>query len=684
MSQQPPPRYRAFISYSHQDARDAHWLHRALESYRVPASLRLAAPEKSLPSRVAPVFIDRAELSSSADLGKAVIEALAASDALVVICSAASARSKWVNDEVRRFKAGGKGARIFCLIVGGRASIPDSAEMPADLCFAPALIHEVDPDGQITTVRSPAPAAADLRPRGDGRRDAKLKIIAGLLGVSFDQLRRREDASRNKRYAFVGIAAALTVATLALALVASVRARHEAEQQRLRAEQESLKATQTADFMKSLFDVADPSESRGNAITAREILDRGAARIDSALDHQPAVRASLLTTLGQVYTSLGLYPRSITLLTDARATQARVHAAPTDIMLTTVSLADAQYMRGEYTVAESLYRDVIRAAGADSAPASPTLSRAWFGLGEALVQREVFPEADAAYRRALQIDRSLHETDHVDIARSISGLARSQFYQGNLEQGATLFRESLAMRRKLLGEDHPRVGEDLNALASIEYLRGDHAAAARDFSVVLRLFRKIYGEEHPETATAMNNMARVQLEERNFAPAYDLLRASVRIDQLSKDALHDDFAFSYDSLGLASMGAGRLEEAEQWFNQALEVERKHKHRMYGPTLTNLADLECRRGRYQAGLDLMPLAQAALRADYKDEAWRIAVADSVRGACLLGLGQIDAAERLLRSSDPVIHERWGASQLFARDATNRLTVLEAARRHRVRS
>src|SRR5262245_42940284 len=97
-------RYVAFISYSHVDREVARWLHRGLESYRIPPHLRtsIELPEKS--GRLSPVFLDREELPSSTDLAESVRIALDASDALIVVCSPTAARSRWVNEEVRRFK----------------------------------------------------------------------------------------------------------------------------------------------------------------------------------------------------------------------------------------------------------------------------------------------------------------------------------------------------------------------------------------------------------------------------------------------------------------------------------------------------------------------------------------------------------------------------------------------------
>ena len=97
-------RYRAYISYSHKDEAWAAWLHRALESYRVPRNLignKTAVGE--VPARIRPVFRDRDDLSSATDLGDTVKQALADSESLIVLCSPEATSSRWVKDEIRHF-----------------------------------------------------------------------------------------------------------------------------------------------------------------------------------------------------------------------------------------------------------------------------------------------------------------------------------------------------------------------------------------------------------------------------------------------------------------------------------------------------------------------------------------------------------------------------------------------------
>lgn len=175
-------RYHAFISYSHADEAWARWLHRAIETYRVPSRLRRTG-DAQIPGRLFPVFRDRDELPSAAELGAVIEKALRESRALIVVCSPRAAGSRWVNEEIRYFKSLGRERQIYALIVDGE---PHHADPSLD-CFPPALCQALDPPGAPLE-----PIAADAREGRDGRRDGLLKLIAGLLGVGFDALRQRE------------------------------------------------------------------------------------------------------------------------------------------------------------------------------------------------------------------------------------------------------------------------------------------------------------------------------------------------------------------------------------------------------------------------------------------------------------------------------------------------------------
>jgi hypothetical protein len=209
-------KYWAFISYSHQDEAWAKWVHESLETYRVPRRLvGRATPVGPVPQRAFPIFRDRDELPGSADLGGNLHDALRRSRRLIVICSPRAAVSRWVNEEVKQFKALGREDGVLCLIVDGEPNASDKPELGLLECFPPALRFHVGADGELTDERV-EPIAADARKTGDGRENAKLKLLAGILGVGYDELRQRELVRR--RRARLRLAAYVVTLVLLLAV----------------------------------------------------------------------------------------------------------------------------------------------------------------------------------------------------------------------------------------------------------------------------------------------------------------------------------------------------------------------------------------------------------------------------------------------------------------------------------
>jgi WD40 repeat protein len=217
--------YWAFISYSHKDAAEARWLRRNIEAYRIPDNLlKDGRTPKGEPApkrkRFSPIFRDRDELPASADLGEAIEDALVASRYLIVICSPNSAQSKWVNREVEIFIQLGRSDRIFPYLVDSETGLRGIVRRFI-LKLIRTFTHIGDSQPEVRSAQEhfpPAlkdqePLAADARRKGDGRHNAKLKLLAGMLGVGFDALKQRDRQQRARRFR-LGVAVALVLVTV--------------------------------------------------------------------------------------------------------------------------------------------------------------------------------------------------------------------------------------------------------------------------------------------------------------------------------------------------------------------------------------------------------------------------------------------------------------------------------------
>jgi WD40 repeat protein len=228
-------KYWAFISYSHTDKEWGDWLHKALETYTVPRRL-VGKPsrEGTVPNRIYPIFRDREELPVAADLSANINEALGESRYLIVICSPRSAQSQWVAAEIKLFKKLKREDRVLALIVAGEPNARDGKPgfKPEEECFPEPIRYRVGEDGELTSVRT-EPIAADAREGKDGRENAKLKLLAGLLGVNYDELRQRDHERRLRRARLIGATALVLMGIFAgLASWAIIAANQAATQKR--------------------------------------------------------------------------------------------------------------------------------------------------------------------------------------------------------------------------------------------------------------------------------------------------------------------------------------------------------------------------------------------------------------------------------------------------------------------
>ena len=298
-------KYWAFISYSHADKAWADWLHRSLENYPMPRDLvgKPTPADAPVPRRFVPVFRDREELPTATDLGAVIARALRHARFLVVICSPRSARSPWVEKEILEYKRMHGESRVLCLIVDGEPWASDGKPGfdAGDECFPKAVRFRLGADGNLSNEPT-EPIAADAREGKDGRENAVIKLMAGLLGVGFDDLRRREQEYQRRRVRRLQATAAVFGLLFIAAVVAAVYA--------VRQKRVALRTLSMSDLNLAVAARREGDAARHAAYLARSLRsdpNNGLARMAaySMLAHQkihppvgPALRHPLAVTSG--------------------------------------------------------------------------------------------------------------------------------------------------------------------------------------------------------------------------------------------------------------------------------------------------------------------------------------------------------------------------------------------------
>ncbi|MGE0179902.1 MAG: TIR domain-containing protein [Sphingomonas sp.] len=319
--------YWAFLSYSHRDRQSAEWLHRALEDYRVPKGMiGRSTPSGPVTRRLAPVFCDREELAAADDLSAEIRTALAASRFLIVLCSPAATRSRWIEAEIVTFKELHPDGRIFAAILDGEPFASEQPGREAEECFPPSLRQRFDAEGQPTGERN-EPIAADLREGGDGKPLGLMKLVAGMLGVPLDEIVRREAQRRQKRLTLIAAVAIVGMLIMTGMATLAIQARNEARHQREQAE--ALVGFMLGDLRTRLEPVGrlDVLDAVGSRVLGYYQGQDSADLSDEAL----LQRARALTLIGEIANRRGDLDAALARYREALAgTQEALRRAPND------------------------------------------------------------------------------------------------------------------------------------------------------------------------------------------------------------------------------------------------------------------------------------------------------------------------------------------------------------------
>lgn len=397
-------------------------------------------------------------------------------------------------------------------------------------------------------------------------------------------------------------------AALAVTLIAGVAATVWQARDKAR---EAAKAEQVKNFVVGLFEVADPAESRGREITARELLARGVQRVDSALGDQPAVQEELLAVLGTIHRELGFYGEADQLF--ARA----------------VTVARRAYGSGHPEVAARLT-----------------------DRGTALKELGELPRAESVLTEALAVRRRAGGPNDPETARTMGELASTLSQAGKVARAESLFRAVLAIDRRRLGPDHLEVAADLENLGvALGDMKGELRAADSAYRAALAIRRKHFDDGHPDVLNTLGNLAANMVSMGRYAEAESLHRVVLAgRRRLYPDGQHPDIAYSLHSIAHVLELEGRWAAAESLDVQALELRRRvlgPTHPMTMATLNNLAIDRYRMGNLAAAEESFRQALAAWRAKLGPSHAYTRSAASNLGAILIDEGKFVEAESLLR-------------------------------------
>jgi len=431
-------------------------------------------------------------------------------------------------------------------------------------------------------------------------------------------------ARRHRAAVIAGvIAVAALVAGAVVAGVAAVRATR-AEQQAVAAlaaaERDAQTATEVTDFLVQAFEVNDPGEARGNTITAREVLDGAAQRIQTDLVDQPLIQARLMYTMAKVYGGLGLFEPASELAgsahtirerelgadhletadaltelgfnlsqqdhkgAEAEATLRRAmeiyeaHYGPNHLRATRAMVTLANMFRTveQAEEIEDLKRRVVAIRERELAPDDPDLARALNSLGAQLKFQGQWDEAVLLFQRAMAIYES---TDHPDIRRPLFHLAGIHAGRGHTARAIELLERCLAVTEQNFGSDHDYIAPYLAYLGPYYHEQGQSDRGTQELARALAILEERFGPDSSTLIHPLFESAKIDLDQGRSIEAERLLRRALDIS-VSAWGDEDPGYTTYVRylLGLACRKQKKFTEAKALFERVVAT----AERAYGP------------------------------------------------------------------------------------------------------
>jgi serine/threonine-protein kinase len=468
-------------------------------------------------------------------------------------------------------------------------------------------------------------------------------------------------------------AAAVVILTAAFVVQNSLHARELAV--------ERDRAQASLGFLVSLFTASDPDKAKGEKLSAVELLDRGATRLETELQNQPATRAALLFTIGDVYYRLGRYDAAEPLLAESIELQRQLSSRPT------LELAEAINALGRVPGtthdANKLYEEALQIRRQLLKPDDPLIAQSLTNLANVQYQTGDAAGAEAGYREALVILRS---RNHPDMAVALLNVSKACFRLSKYTDAVAAAREAWQISQRIHGHDHSVTITSLSALGWGLFGLGEYAEAERIGRDAVERSRRLFGDEHVNVGQAWYTFGNMLSSMNRFNEAEAAFRAAAAVWRKRPGIMEDRLAWTLSGLGQVLGRRGKYAEAEAALLESLDIRRRIPGEPYvAESLGGLGVLYQRSGRLAEAEKYLRMNLDNLQTIPGLPREQLAYGETGLGRFLLEQGRIDDAEPLLRHALeglrqdlPAGHPRIAYAEVLVGDwLTHRTRFEEAA-------
>ena len=489
-------------------------------------------------------------------------------------------------------------------------------------------------------------------------------------------------------------------------------------------QQQNTEMEEVITFMEGMFEITDPNQLGDTTLTVQHLLDNSLERVETQLGGQPLRQASILNMLGPLYEKRGLFNKAVSV--NGEALQILQNETPTGESLELAKgyhlLGSSYHVLGRLKEADSLFRialqmrrNLLDKNDPDVAESLSRLGAVTYDLGkmedalalsiearsireghmrehpetdtyeavaqslhqQALIlqQYQQYDQAESLFRQALDLRRKAHGNQSLRVSDTLDNLALLLREREKFTEAEGMAREALIVSIRTLGHNHPSVATSMNNLAMIlrKQGRGDEAEELYKTSLAIRT--KHFGQVHQDVAASLNNLAYLYHAQERFDESIPLLREALDIWQQTLGPRHADVGIVRRNLGTILRKKGQLKEARSQYIAAIDIYRgiPDQPRRLISSLVGLGNIYMDMGQFRGAESAFQEALNLLEQQENPDPKRIGELQSLLGMALNHVGEVEAAEALLRSGYEQLLLVAGAEDKKTKEARERLDL-----------
>jgi len=373
------------------------------------------------------------------------------------------------------------------------------------------------------------------------------------------------------------ISSAISILAILLIIMSFLAARIKMEAERAnkeasRANREAEASSRVSNFLVALFKIPDPGESKGNTITARELLDKGSEKIIKELKDEPLIRAHLMMVMGKTYYNLGLYDKAKPLLEQsAKIRKEKLGENHLDYAESLANLADLLATTGDLAEAEKLYLQSINIRQKNSNPHDPELGVLYSNLGWVYYWKGDYEKAEPLCKQAVKLIENSPKRDEGSLANAINTLALIYNAKKEYDKAEPLFIKALQLHKNSYGSDHPDTATIMNNLAVLYRTKKEYNKAEQLLIQALEIREKSLGNNHILVANSLNNLAKLYLSQNLFDKAEPLFKRALEIYNTNETTDPSIKGIILYNLAALYASQKKFQQAEDMYKQALDT-----------------------------------------------------------------------------------------------------------------